>query len=563
MTHLKRRLSGFSIIAGVLLSGFSQTTFISPTFAQTATSTKPYSVELAQAPVASALEAGPSGQEPVNEGSYGPLRSIYVRDGVLVIEGPQPKASAVLPDAQMLSVKQQFLLASPDRYVLDLHLPQKQGSTASGAAADKTPESTDKNPLLTPITLQDAPGYSWASQVRIGRFDENTIRVVIESPTPKALLARINPVTNTITVPLVSSLYSYAQRAASAEANSLPLLQGVTLEAGPLPKLQLKTSRPVAASEIESRVIPWASEDKLDGDKALMITISNVQIPETGFAVEGSMQPWGNRLHVLPFGPNSKNIRIVVPLSVPAAAEQSLSIDKATFNNGLLTVIALNGAVPGNMPQVGQLIHEITLNGKTQPTLQPPVAGSKLPFPARVVIDAGHGGKDHGAIRGDVKEKDLNLRMALWLRDVLRAQGVTVYMTRENDTFVPLPEITRITNAIKPDLFVSIHHNANNNSAIAGLETYFYNYNSKPFADRVHKYIVGATGANDRGVRRAMFYVIHHTSVPAILCEVGYVSNPNERAALAASDRPKRAVSGIAQGVVDYLNTMALARAKR
>jgi N-acetylmuramoyl-L-alanine amidase len=135
-------------------------------------------------------------------------------------------------------------------------------------------------------------------------------------------------------------------------------------------------------------------------------------------------------------------------------------------------------------------------------------------------------------------------------------------MTRDTDKFIPLPELTRFTNSIRPDLFISIHHNANTNASIAGLETYYYNANSKPFADRIHRFLIGHTQANDRGVRRAMFYVIHHTNVPAILCEMGYVSSPSERQELAGSERPRRAVQGLANGVADYLSTSALAQAK-
>jgi N-acetylmuramoyl-L-alanine amidase len=188
---------------------------------------------------------------------------------------------------------------------------------------------------------------------------------------------------------------------------------------------------------------------------------------------------------------------------------------------------------------------------------------SQAMFPATVVIDAGHGGHDNGAMRNGYLEKNLNLEVAFKLRDALEKRGVKVYMTRESDVFLPLPKIVEIANRINPDLFVSVHTNASTNPSVAGLETYYYNANSRGLAQLVHNELVQDLDTPDRGVRRAMFYVIHHTRVPAILCEIGYLSNEGERAEMFAPTRQRKSANAIADGLVGYLNNTLSARAQQ
>ena len=176
------------------------------------------------------------------------------------------------------------------------------------------------------------------------------------------------------------------------------------------------------------------------------------------------------------------------------------------------------------------------------------------------MVDAGHGGKDQGASRSGVLEKNLNLKVALMLRDALKARGFQVYMTRDSDKFVPLPEISNYANSVNPALFVSVHHNASTNPALHGIETYYYTAHSRPFADKVHRKLVNSVSAQDRNVRRAMFYVVHHTRAPAILCEVGYVSNSWELGQLQTQERQQRTVNAIAEGVVEYLRSQMTAQ---
>jgi N-acetylmuramoyl-L-alanine amidase len=172
-----------------------------------------------------------------------------------------------------------------------------------------------------------------------------------------------------------------------------------------------------------------------------------------------------------------------------------------------------------------------------------------------VVVDAGHGGKDNGAMRAGVREKDMTLRVAHKLKKALEAKGVKVYMTRSTDKYLPLSTITGITNRIKPDAFVSVHINASVKPSLHGIETYYYHGRSLPMAKLVHARMIARVPGKSNGVRRARFYVVNHTPVPAILCEIGYISNTQERTAMLTETRQNQTAEAISEGVVQFLNT--------
>ncbi|HEY9787909.1 MAG TPA: N-acetylmuramoyl-L-alanine amidase [Candidatus Obscuribacterales bacterium] len=171
-----------------------------------------------------------------------------------------------------------------------------------------------------------------------------------------------------------------------------------------------------------------------------------------------------------------------------------------------------------------------------------------------IVIDAGHGGSDPGAQRAGVQEKELTLAIANCLRRRLEALGARTIMTRQDDSFVSLEERVRITNTSGADLFVSVHINAlESTSQIYGVETYYQTEQSKPLAECIHQQLVSVLGVPDRSVRKARFYVVNHTPVPAVLAEVGYISNKEERERLISSDYQLKISDALAQGVILYL----------
>jgi len=173
----------------------------------------------------------------------------------------------------------------------------------------------------------------------------------------------------------------------------------------------------------------------------------------------------------------------------------------------------------------------------------------------KVVIDAGHGGYDAGAIYGGTEEKELTLAISGKVAQKLKAKNVQVIMTRKKDVFVSLDERVQITKKHKPDIFVSIHCNAlNANRNIKGIETYHYTSQSKSLAYSLHKTLVSKTKAPDRRVRKARFVVIRETVVPSVLLEVGYMSNSQERKLLKTNDYQDKVAQAITDGILRYLS---------
>jgi N-acetylmuramoyl-L-alanine amidase len=170
--------------------------------------------------------------------------------------------------------------------------------------------------------------------------------------------------------------------------------------------------------------------------------------------------------------------------------------------------------------------------------------------PITVVIDAGHGGHDRGGIPGQrVAEKDMTLDVALRLSNVLSASGYRVVMTRSTDVFVPLGGRVAIANSYRNAVFVCIHFNATGRSGASGIETYFYSRDSLPLASAIHHYVTGGAPSANRGVRRRGYYVLRKTSIPAVLVECGFPTNPTEAAYAQSASYRQKLAEEIAAGV--------------
>jgi N-acetylmuramoyl-L-alanine amidase len=170
--------------------------------------------------------------------------------------------------------------------------------------------------------------------------------------------------------------------------------------------------------------------------------------------------------------------------------------------------------------------------------------------PITVVIDAGHGGHDRGGIPGQrVAEKDMTLDVALRLSNVLSASGYRVVMTRSTDVFVPLGGRVAIANSYRNAVFVCIHFNATGRSGASGIETYFYSRDSLPLASAIHHYVTGGAPSANRGVRRRGYYVLRKTSIPAVLVECGFLTNPTEAAYAQSASYRQKLAEEIAAGI--------------
>ena len=168
-----------------------------------------------------------------------------------------------------------------------------------------------------------------------------------------------------------------------------------------------------------------------------------------------------------------------------------------------------------------------------------------------VVIDAGHGGFDRGGIPGQsVSEKAMALDVAQRLARKLRTAGYRVIMTRDSDVFVPLGTRANIANHYRDAVFVCVHFNSATRANANGIETYYYSTQSASLAANIHRQVVAGTTTDNRGIRRRGYYVLRRTTIPAVLVECGFLTNPYEaRLALQSSYRDRLA-DQIAAGVM-------------
>jgi len=219
-----------------------------------------------------------------------------------------------------------------------------------------------------------------------------------------------------------------------------------------------------------------------------------------------------------------------------------------------------------------------------------------------IVIDAGHGGHDTGAIGGGKREKDLVLQIAKRLERQLKKRGFRVHMTRRTDKFLKLPQRTKIADKKDAKVFISIHANSvpkRKRNKIHGVETFYLqktrDAKSQRIAARENKAVLKGAGSSlskkvivdsvlngpkiiesnklaidvqrrmlanlrahyrgvkDGGVRHAPFWVLVGASRPSILVEVGYISHPRERKRLFTPRYQELIAKGIAEGVANYL----------
>lgn len=183
----------------------------------------------------------------------------------------------------------------------------------------------------------------------------------------------------------------------------------------------------------------------------------------------------------------------------------------------------------------------------------------KKPEEITVVIDAGHGGRDTGAMSPHgLPEKDANLRLAKAVRDELAKRGYKVVMTREDDTFVELYDRPKVAHKANADLFVSIHHNApgyaSNPFAIRSQSVYAWNALGERLAKAINGRMAAADPmlAND-GVLHANFAVTRNPEIPSCLIEADFITHPDgEIAAWDFSHRPVVATA-IADGIADWV----------
>lgn len=263
-------------------------------------------------------------------------------------------------------------------------------------------------------------------------------------------------------------------------------------------------------------------------------------------------------------------------------------------------VIFTNSAVYVPTSFVRSDLGSIVLRGPAEKAVKEPSVKPIGKYSIRsIVIDAGHGGNDPGAIgrRLRIKERNITLSIAKKLKKILEDNEVKITMTRERDVFIPLQERARIANSSGADLFVSVHVNASRSRSLNGFECYYLSEatddnaraleafenatlktddgaavehsgaldktlwdmkltenrrESAELANSICKAVENNLTARNRGTRTARFYVLKYTRIPAVLVETGYISNKFEELKFRDESYADRMADVIAKGILAY-----------
>jgi N-acetylmuramoyl-L-alanine amidase len=169
-----------------------------------------------------------------------------------------------------------------------------------------------------------------------------------------------------------------------------------------------------------------------------------------------------------------------------------------------------------------------------------------------VVVDAGHGGRDSGAIRHyGPPEKVVALDVARRVNEKLRESQLRTVMTRDSDVFIPLDERVNIENAQKNAIFVSIHFNDSRRGAVHGFETYYHSPASYALAQRIEEKLSTLEPGSNRGVHAANFRVLRNAVYPAVLVECGFLSNRRDGHSASRADHRDYLADKIAEAIVE------------
>lgn len=334
--------------------------------------------------------------------------------------------------------------------------------------------------------------------------------------------------------------------------------------------------------------------DDLDKKNISSIAAKEQKVFRRILSFEGVLE--GNR-KTFSFGSNFITITQYNPkiVRIVASAPKEFALDM-DFDDKSLNLSFQNMKEQDSLKQRQETKKNLQANNENKDTLSTSFKSGKI-----IVIDAGHGGKDSGALsdkRGSLKEKDIVLSTALKLGGELKKRGYKVFYTRSSDKFINLRARTKFANDKKADLFISIHANAVPSSKARtseGVETFFLsparserskeaaekenqgdfeeiNYFSKQsilnFLNRekivasnklaidMQKGVLNQTRKKykvvDGGVREAPFWVLVGALMPAILIEIGYITHPSEGKRIANKNFQDLLAKGIADGIDNY-----------
>lgn len=240
-------------------------------------------------------------------------------------------------------------------------------------------------------------------------------------------------------------------------------------------------------------------------------------------------------------------------VNMRTGASTSYSVIKVLASNTVVDVISTSGnwdkvSVGGQIGYVNNsYLKTYSENNNSSSNLP---SSKPLYSKVKVVVDAGHGGTDPGAVANGLKEKDIVLSIASKVNSNLKSLGFQTIMTRSTDTYITLSNRYTIANNNNADIFVSVHANSGASSA-SGIETLYKNY--KTLADNIQSGMINETGAKNRGLKyRSDLAVLNGTKMPSSLVEVGFVSNASEAIQINNNSYQNKLATGITKGIVKY-----------
>lgn len=374
------------------------------------------------------------------------------------------------------------------------------------------------NSLVNPVIRNKEISINRTDSVKAGQFNRNTARVVITSSQAEKYIPVIYGDTQRIVFTDKNSAHGNALSSVKAGLTSAyDEISDVNQHT-----MKLVFSKPVitgisrTSSEIDLLFYNVDSFQNVNVNSALMIDgVKMTSLPEGGAKL--TIPAAASDIYDIHLGTDGKTLRI-------KAKVQSKTLTEISKNEPLIKVEPV-----------------VPIKSKHQ--------DSKKKY---IVIDPGHGGTDCGATRNGIYEKNITLDISKRVVKLLKKKDYVVEMTRTSDETVSLQDRVEISEDFEPDIFVSIHVNSSNSEAPHGIETHYYKDNSLDLAKNIHAAMLNNINANNRGLFKSKFYVINHTTAPAVLVEIGFLSNPEERAQIVSEARKQATAKAIVEGINDY-----------
>lgn len=507
-------------------------------------------------------------------------------------EGPGvPARSGILYRAKktkkMARVKRVSLDKRGDSVIVSMSRDATVSVGVVGATGDKpdrvfydvAPAVLDRKAFSGPVQIESA----LATRVRVAQFDKKTVRIVLDLKSKRLPHAAFDKSTHALTIPMV--LQEDGLIASAAEQAPVLAASEPAEALGRANERDDKRPASVASASASKRMAR-------PGDSA-QVTDSKVSSDADDGAA--SVQP-----EVLSAVAPQETVKLK---SRPAAEQKASVASKDAVRNeatgDVLTETKRTGVPAMDLDSASDAVAVAT--AKEAPASAAQGVQQLGLGVRRIVIDAGHGGKDTGAVGPTgLREKYVTLDIARRVRDKLRRKlpDVEVILTRDKDVFVALRDRTAIANDAQADLFISIHANANPSRKVSGVETYYLNITHDKYAKRLatrenrdaadhHKisdleFILADLAmksnvddsirlgrqvqssvvtslrdkyatVNDHGLKHALFYVLLGTRMPAILVETSFISNRTEEKRLSSKKYRSQVADGVVSGVARYV----------